>query len=281
MHRIDSQGTVNGLPAPEAVGDTVGYFSKGNPGLGQKATVVSADWANAVQEEIVNVILGAGLSLDKTAQNQLYLGVLALIGSVAPAAHTHSAGQITSGTLADARIAQSNVTQHQAALSLNASQLTAGTLTDSRIAQSNVTQHQAALSIAETQIPDGALLARVAGNETITGSWTFPNTNPPAPNQVTSRSILKGWANQDQTGAITKSYNVSSASKSSTGIYSVNWDTDFTATNDHCGTASANAVNVGATTHSNNAGSTQVDTFNVTTGSLTDDVHYVIAVGDQ
>ncbi|MBI5699817.1 hypothetical protein HZC35_05935 [Candidatus Saganbacteria bacterium] len=43
-----------------------------------------------------------------------------------------AAQALTSGTLSDARVAQSNVTQHQAALSLNASQITAGTLTEAR-----------------------------------------------------------------------------------------------------------------------------------------------------
>lgn len=55
----------------------------------------------------------------------------------------------------------------------DASLLTSGTIPDARIQQSGVTQHQAALSVAETQIPDGALLARVGGNETITGTWTY------------------------------------------------------------------------------------------------------------
>jgi len=42
---------------------------------------------------------------------------------VAAASHTHAASAITSGTFADARIAQSNVTQHQAALSITESQI--------------------------------------------------------------------------------------------------------------------------------------------------------------
>lgn len=40
-----------------------------------------------------------------------------------PNAHSHAASEVTSGTFADARIAQSNVTQHQAALSLTESQI--------------------------------------------------------------------------------------------------------------------------------------------------------------
>jgi hypothetical protein len=42
---------------------------------------------------------------------------------IAATGHTHAASDITSGTFADARIAQSNVTQHQAALSITESQI--------------------------------------------------------------------------------------------------------------------------------------------------------------
>jgi hypothetical protein len=84
MHRIDSDGTAVALPTPGAVGATVGYFTEGNPGTGVPATVVSADWANAIQEEILAVIVGAGLSADKTLQTQLYSAIkrLRLSGAV-------------------------------------------------------------------------------------------------------------------------------------------------------------------------------------------------------
>ena len=54
------------------------------------------------------------------------------------------ASKITSGTFADARIAASNVTQHQASLSIGASQVGSGTFANARIAASNVTQHAVA-----------------------------------------------------------------------------------------------------------------------------------------
>jgi putative ubiquitin-RnfH superfamily antitoxin RatB of RatAB toxin-antitoxin module len=44
-------------------------------------------------------------------------------GDFAAATHTHSTSDITSGTFADALIAESNVTQHQAALSITESQI--------------------------------------------------------------------------------------------------------------------------------------------------------------
>lgn len=60
-------------------------------------------------------------------------------------------------------------------IQIDASAVTSGTFANGRISQSSVTQHQAALSINETQIADGALLSRNAGNETISGSWSFLN----------------------------------------------------------------------------------------------------------
>lgn len=78
--------------------------------------------------------------------------------------HTHPASDIASGTFADARISQSSVTQHQAALALAATQLTSGVLADARVQQSNVTQHQAALALAGTQITSGLIAAARLGS---------------------------------------------------------------------------------------------------------------------
>jgi hypothetical protein len=56
----------------------------------------------------------------------------------AVATHNHAASDITSGTLADGRVAQSNVTQHQGALALAASQITSGTLASARFADNTI-----------------------------------------------------------------------------------------------------------------------------------------------
>lgn len=71
MHRIDSTGTAVAIPTPGSVGGTVGFFTEGNAGLGTPATVVSADWLNAVQEELSYVIEQTGGALDKTSRTQL------------------------------------------------------------------------------------------------------------------------------------------------------------------------------------------------------------------
>jgi hypothetical protein len=60
-------------------------------------------------------------------------------------------------------------------ISIAASQVSSGTFADSQISQSSVTQFQSALSLQETQIQNGSVLARVADNEVITGTWSFNN----------------------------------------------------------------------------------------------------------
>lgn len=81
MHRIDHSTAAAAIPAPAAAG-TPGYFTNGNPQTGTPATIPGADWANAVQEEICNVITGFGLALSKTTHNQMYLAIQAAVGGV-------------------------------------------------------------------------------------------------------------------------------------------------------------------------------------------------------
>src|SRR4029077_5630841 len=51
MQRVDGPGSVNGM------------FVGGNPTIGVDGTVVTAPWANDVQEEIAAVIEGEGIAL--------------------------------------------------------------------------------------------------------------------------------------------------------------------------------------------------------------------------
>lgn len=77
MHRIDHSTANATLPAPEAAGSP-GYFKKGEVGA-SSATVVSADWANAMQEELAYVITQAGLALSKTDNTQLRQAILKMV----------------------------------------------------------------------------------------------------------------------------------------------------------------------------------------------------------
>jgi hypothetical protein len=71
MHKIDSNGAT-----------ITNEFTEGSVVLSIPATVVSADWANAVQKELVTIIEGAGLVLKTSGTetgDQLLAAVQALI----------------------------------------------------------------------------------------------------------------------------------------------------------------------------------------------------------
>lgn len=48
-----------------------GYFTRGNAGLGQAATIVTDDFLNTVMDELLNVVTAAGLTPNKSNNGQL------------------------------------------------------------------------------------------------------------------------------------------------------------------------------------------------------------------
>ena len=88
MFRIDVATAAVSIPTPEVPGPKVdGFFQGGDPGSGTPATILTADWLNAVQEEICTVIDEAGLTLSKTDRGQLLEALNAIylpIGSLSP-----------------------------------------------------------------------------------------------------------------------------------------------------------------------------------------------------
>lgn len=81
MHRIDTNGAVDGL------------FQMGNPAIGQQATLIDADWLNAVQENIAQTIEGVDLVLAKGNNTQLLAAIklAAQIGGLPAGAIGHFA----------------------------------------------------------------------------------------------------------------------------------------------------------------------------------------------
>lgn len=73
MHRID---TSTATPDHK--------FTEGDPAVPVAATTVSAAWLNAVQEELVAVITGAGLGLEKSDNGQLWQAISQLITNAKP-----------------------------------------------------------------------------------------------------------------------------------------------------------------------------------------------------
>ena len=155
---------------------------------GANVTVTHDDPSDTITVAVTSLdgaVIGSATAAAATFTDLTFTGTLT--GDVA-------ASNVTSGTFADARIAESNVTQHQGALSITESQIsdfgtyanvvhthaasdiTSGTLADARVAQSNVTQHQAALSITESQISDFGTYATAAALTAHTGDTDNPHS---------------------------------------------------------------------------------------------------------
>ncbi|KWT89365.1 MULTISPECIES: hypothetical protein [unclassified Variovorax] len=70
MFGIDDPTAVAVMPTPEAAG-TVGFWTEGNPGLGQAATLMRASFFNGLQQELLNILSAGGVTPSKTTYNQL------------------------------------------------------------------------------------------------------------------------------------------------------------------------------------------------------------------
>ncbi len=102
---------------------------------------------------------------------------------------------VTSGSAVVTNLDADKLDGQHGAFYQDAGNLNAGTLLDARVAESNVTQHEAALTILESQITDGSILARVAASETITGTFAFnPASGAPF---TTTRTNLVSNLNAD------------------------------------------------------------------------------------
>lgn len=69
MHRIDGAGAT-----------VTGQWTEGNPSTGTPATEITADWMNAVQNELENVIVTeGGISLNKASNAQLAAAIIVMV----------------------------------------------------------------------------------------------------------------------------------------------------------------------------------------------------------
>ncbi|MCY0854351.1 hypothetical protein [Cupriavidus sp. D39] len=77
MYQIDNSTAAATQPSSTAPG-SAGFFTDGNPATGLAATILPAEWLNAVMLELANVVTSAGLTLNKAAFNQLLLAIKAI-----------------------------------------------------------------------------------------------------------------------------------------------------------------------------------------------------------
>lgn len=90
------------------------------------ATVATTgSYTDLTDDPISNVAYGVSWSgdLGVPTKGVLYTKIEALDAAKADSSHNHAASETTSGTFADARIAESSVTQHEAALTVTESQI--------------------------------------------------------------------------------------------------------------------------------------------------------------
>ena len=122
----------------------------------------------------------------------------------------------------------------------------------------------------------------IAGNTTIIGSLSLPDTDPPVANQMYRNSGVKGYAAVGSTGVESESWNVSATSRTSDpGQYSVTWDTDFSASTYSVVAMSVQSASSYAICSALRvAGSISLNTYDVTV-TLQNRQFSVIAIGDQ
>lgn len=131
MHRIDDPTAIAVLPTPAAAG-TPGFFTKGSPVGAIPATVVTDDWANALQEEVAYVIEQAGLTLDKTSHTQLRAAIQAMFAAAQKSV-------ILSSVTFNAGVANGNAVYWDSANSRFDKALANGTATQNAVGFADVT----------------------------------------------------------------------------------------------------------------------------------------------
>src|SRR5258708_3509097 len=80
MHRIDQSNVAAVLPGFNAVGGTVGFFQDENEGTGAPGTECDKDWLNSVQEELISILVGAGVAPTKGTLTQVLQSIKRLAG---------------------------------------------------------------------------------------------------------------------------------------------------------------------------------------------------------
>ena len=80
MHRVYKQGAVANPPVLNVAESSYGYPTNGSDTAGIPATTPGAEWYHIVTEELVQVVLKAGLALDATKTDQVHTAIAKMIG---------------------------------------------------------------------------------------------------------------------------------------------------------------------------------------------------------
>jgi len=118
----------------------------------------------------VGLFTSSGVDITGTVTGTIFSGSGASLTNI-------NGANIASGTIADARISSSSVTQHQANIDIATSQVTSGTFADARISSSSVTQHQSNITAVGTLASlTTSGDTTIGGNLTVNGTTTTINS---------------------------------------------------------------------------------------------------------
>lgn len=162
----------------------------------------------------------------------------------------------------------------------------AGGITDSQLASSSVTTAKLATAAVTAAKMDGTL-----PDESAMATSAAPTTDKQLANKkyvddeiAPAAAVVKAWVRVTSLGAIVGSgYNVASTSKTSTGTYTVSWDTDFADVNY---AVTANALGGNSTARFCSVDDVLVSSCTITvrsavSGDKADNAFMVTAIGEQ
>ena len=81
MYQIDNSTAAVSQPAATAAG-SAGFFTDGNPATSTPATIVPAEWLNAVMMELMNVVTASGATANKAAYSQVLTAMKGMFSPV-------------------------------------------------------------------------------------------------------------------------------------------------------------------------------------------------------
>ncbi len=153
MQRVNRASAVASLPAPPA-GGTPGFFTPGNPGLAQPATVPGYEWFNGVQEELIALITRGGITASNADLAQVRKSLDRLFGG---GLASYSAN--TTLTVDDAGLVLVNASAAARTITLPAANALGG--------------RPIQITIVKTDISANAVTVQRAGADTINGQTSI------------------------------------------------------------------------------------------------------------
>ena len=245
MFNIDDSTAAAVKPAKDAAG-AEGYFTPGDPGLGEAATVVEADFLNMVQDELRTIVEGAGLVPDKADDGQVFAAIQSLIAdSATVGALTYKGTWDASGGVYPTAPAPvlGDYYKISVAGTMGGVDYAVGDSTIFNSVDWDKIDNTEQVTSVNGQV-GAVVLVGDAANQAEMEAATSDLVSVTPLNQKWHPSSAKAWVIFDGTGtvAILDSYNVTSITDHGTGDYSANLTTPMSSANFPVGVAAGSSI---------------------------------------